>query len=104
MKTLWLAAFAAPLAWFVDLVSSFAATPPAYEHGSAGRLHVISFGSIAITVLCGVIAALYLRSAPRWECRQRFVARTALWISLLSLVLVLASAIPKWLLAPGAEP
>jgi hypothetical protein len=103
-KTVWIAALAAPLAWFCDLVISYASTPPAYRHGLATMSYAVSLSSAVIVLLSAIVLGMYLRRAPVWECRTRFVARAGLWISLLSLVLVVGMAIPNFLLAPGAEP
>ena len=103
-KSVWIAAFAAPLAWFTDLVVSYASTPPAYRHGLATTSYAVSFGSAVIAAVSAIVLGLYQRRAPVWECRTRFVARTGFWISLLSLLLVVGMAIPNFLLAPGAEP
>jgi ABC-type Fe3+ transport system permease subunit len=65
-KTVWIAAFAAPLAWFCDLVVSYAATPPAYRHGLATMSYAASLSSAVIIGLSAIVLGLYLRRAPVW--------------------------------------
>lgn len=93
---MWLAAFAGPLAWFVDLVASWMLTPGAYLHTSALGIHVMTVIAVAACVLAIVYAARHRD--------QGFIAHVALFLAVFSLLVILAMAVPKWMLAPGAEP
>jgi hypothetical protein len=95
-RVLWIAAFAGPLAWFCDLVASWMLTPGAYNHRPAVSIHVIS-------IVCALIAAS--AAVIAWKKRdQGFVARAALGLAVFSLLVIIGMAVPKWMLAPGAEP
>jgi hypothetical protein len=95
-RLLWAAAFAGPLAWFGDLISSWMLTPGAYQHRPSLSIHVITVIAALVAAGAGVVA---------WQKRdQGTVARAALFLAMFSLLVILGMAVPKWMLAPGAEP
>lgn len=95
-RVLWVAAFAGPIAWFVDLVASWMLTPGAYNHRPAYSIHAMSIICALVAAAAGVVA---------WHKRdQGFVARVALFLAAFSLLVIIGMAVPKWMLSPGAEP
>jgi len=95
-RVVWVAAFAGPLAWFLDLVASWMLTPGAYNHRDAISIHVISVLSALVAAAAGIVA---------WRRREQgFVAHAAVFLAAFSLLVILGMAVPKWMLAPGAEP
>jgi putative flippase GtrA len=95
-RWLWIAAFTGPLAWFLDLVASWMATPGAYRHEPSLSIHVISVVSILATLAAGIYAFRHRR--------EGFVAQCAMFLAAFSLLVILGMAVPKWILPPGAEP
>ena len=95
-RVVWIAAFAGPLAWFFDLTASWILTPGAYNHRPALSIHVISIVCALVAGAAGIVA---------WRRRdQGFVAHMAVFLAAFSLLVILGMAVPKWMLAPGAEP
>jgi hypothetical protein len=95
-RVLWIAAFAGPLAWFTDLVASWMLTPGAYQHRPALSIHVISILCAAVAAGAGVVA--FRRRS------EGVLAYAALALAAFSLLVIVGMAVPKWMLAPGAEP
>jgi uncharacterized membrane protein len=95
-RWLWIAAFTGPLMWFLDLVTSWMATPGAYQHKPSIAIHVISAISVIATGAAGIYA---------WRHRRTgFIAQCAVFLAAFSLLVILGMAVPKWILSPGAEP
>jgi hypothetical protein len=101
-RWLWIAAVAGPLAWFLDETVSWSVTPAAYERGPSWPLHLVSALALAVAIASTIVA---WRRVPQADStRARMMAYGALVLGLLAILLVLATAVPKWMLAPGAEP
>jgi hypothetical protein len=96
--------------WFVLLCSAWAIAPAAHAPGSTGPLLGLHALALAATAAPGLLAYRELRRLRRLETgdpageRARFLAGMALALSALAVLLVLASAVPLVILAPGAEP
>jgi MFS family permease len=107
---LWVALFAGPLAWFVDLVVSYALSPPAHHRSSVIGPWLVGAAAFAVAIGAGLLALALLRQLPPADRagprarRARFMALGAIALSAVSALLVLATAVPKWGLPPGAEP
>jgi hypothetical protein len=105
-RWLWTAIVLGPSAWFLDLTASWAITPPAYRAGDRGPLYVVTAVCLAIALASTGIALWQLR-APSDEgapSRDRWLRVSALAFGLIGVLLVVGTALPKLLLAPGAEP
>jgi hypothetical protein len=97
---LWLTTVAGPLAWLLDLVVSWVLVPPAHRGGSAAPLWWVAAVALAIaTASASTAGALLVR-----DRRDHFLAVGGLVLSVASVLLVLATAVPVLLLPPGAEP
>jgi hypothetical protein len=102
-----------PAAWFVLLCVAWAIAPAAHEPGWTGPLLGLHALALAAAAAPGLLAYRVLRQLrrepggggldPAGE-RTRFLAGMALALSALAILLVLASAVPLAILAPGAEP
>lgn len=108
---IWLgiAAASGPMIWAVLLVASWYVTPGAHERGRAGALQLMHVAAAIVVIAGGLLALRELRRSAgdlsdTVVQRRRFVALSAVVLSVLSLVLVIGSAIPAFVLPPGAEP
>jgi hypothetical protein len=101
----WIAVAMGPVAWFADLVVSYAVSPGPHRPRDASLLLAISGTAFALTGAAALIAWHQLR-APAVEraSRPRFLAHAGLALAVLSLMLIAATAAPTLVLAPGAEP
>ena len=102
---LWFAAVVGPAAWFADLLISYAVTPGPHRPRDAGILLAISAAALVLGGAGLLIAWRALRqravsSAPR----PRFLAHAGIAMSILSMTLVIATALPTLMLVPGGEP
>jgi hypothetical protein len=106
----WVFAAAGPLAWFIAHVASWMLAPGAHETAGLAALYAIDAAAFIVAVTAGAGALVRLRSlsrvapADRRVQRARFVALSGLGLSGMSIVLVIALALPHLLLLPGAEP
>ncbi len=99
---------AGPLAFAVDLAVSYFLVPRVHAGGSRASLHVVSLVALAI-LAAGAIAGVRVLRAPaggarRLEARvaerSRFLAVGGLLLSAFFLGVLVAEALPKWLLLP----
>jgi hypothetical protein len=103
-------AAAGPAAWFALLCVAWAITPAAHEARPTGVLLGLHALALAAAVIPGAVASRALRRARRGAAgdplteRARFWASAAVALSVASVLLVLANALPLFLLTPGAEP
>jgi hypothetical protein len=107
---MFLVGFAGPLAWLTMLVANWSLTPGAHEAGRLPLLRAIIGGTFLICVVSAGLARREMRRLDAIEStevvteRARFVARCALALAIMAALLAVASAIPTFLLLPGAEP
>ncbi len=102
-----MALLAGPLAWLVDLEASYALAHRACGGRVRLALHALSAGGLAVAAGAGVRAGVAWRRARRFPAagapgRARFMAAVGLGVSGLAVLLLLAAAVPKLLLA-GCE-
>jgi hypothetical protein len=103
---LWTAILAGPAIFACDLTVSYALVKPACVAFGRTPLHAISVMSFVL-VASGALFAWRLRQAlPANVCttgsdperRAHFMATLGLWSSMFFLVIVIALAIPRWVL------
>lgn len=92
---------AAPLAWFVDLVAKWMIVPGAHEPGGERALYAITGGALVVAIAAAVVSGFEVR---RVRGHARFVAEAAVVLSIVSIVLIVATAVPTLILEPGDEP
>jgi hypothetical protein len=106
---LWLGLVLGPSTWFVLLIASYAVTPGAHESSRAWTLRALHGGALLLAIAATVISWRELSCnvgdvEQTVLQRRRFVAIFALVVSVLSILLVVGSALPTLLLWPGSEP
>lgn len=107
---IWSAATAGPAAWLVLLLVSWVLTPGAHEAGRVPVLRALHVLALVITAIAALIAWREHRRLQGIDSdddiiqRQRFLARFALILGAASILLVIGSAIPTFMLLPGSEP
>lgn len=94
------AAVVGPLAWFADLVISFGVAPAPHRAPDAAALLAISGAAFAFAAAGGLVSWRALRAGEQ----RRFIARAGVALSMLAMLLVVATALPTLLLTPGGEP
>ena len=100
----WSGIFTGPLAWFLNLEANFALAPLACTSGAKLPLYLVSGVAVALTLLAGSM------SFTRWQTPEprgvqsldRTVAFAGVWVSGLSLLVIIAQVIPILLLS-GCE-
>ena len=91
---LWVGILVPPLAWAADETISYAATKWACGHQAGIALHALT-----LTTLGAIAAAATISlTADRENERARFMSVLGLMLSALFIVLVIATAVPKWVL------
>jgi hypothetical protein len=103
---LWFATVAGPVAWFGDLLVSYAVAPGPHRRPDAASLLAISGAALALALAGAVVAWRQLRAAPPPGSapRPRFLAEAGLAMSGIAVALVVATALPTLILLPGGEP
>jgi hypothetical protein len=102
-RWLWIGVLAGPLAWFADLTLSYAVCPGPRRAGPAALLLAISAAAFVLAAAGGVIGWRSLDAATS-STRARFLAEASLALSVLAMLLVIATAMPTLVLVPGGEP
>lgn len=97
--------FAGPVAWATDLVVSYVLVHPTCKGQHAGILHAATFAALAVIVAGAAIAWRSLQQTPRRPTdggasldRARFMALLGLASSAFFGAVVIAEAIPRWVL------
>jgi hypothetical protein len=107
---LWIGLFAGPLAWSLDLGLSYLLVWPARASGRTAAIHLVGAVALAITAAGAVASWIAWRrvgEAPRGvpegrvRSRSRFMALAGLVSSAFFALVILAEAIPVFLLRPG---
>jgi hypothetical protein len=103
---LWTGILAGPMAWALDLTTSYAVVKPVCHTHSDGMLHLIALGCLAMVMGGAAISWFaFQRTAgdlptdggqPRQ--RARFMAVLGMTSSALFAVQILAGAIPPWVI------
>jgi hypothetical protein len=103
---LWFATAAGPVAWFGDLLVSYAAAPGPHRRPDAASLLAISGTALLLACAGALVAWQQLRATrpPEAAPRPRFLAEAGLAMSGLAIALVIATALPTLILSPGGEP
>ena len=105
---LWFGALAGPLAWILDEGLSYAIAQHACSTGAFYELHVISAGCLALALVGFFVARWQYALVPRGaddeggspRDRSWFLARFGIASSLGFALVVLALAVPKFILSP----
>ena len=103
---LWLSIFAGPAAWAVDLLLSYSLVQWTCGGGPPMVLHLISVFSLAVIGAGAFAGWQSLRAVPEGapsdgsqpDQRAYFMASLGLVMCALFAVIVVASAIPRWIL------
>jgi hypothetical protein len=93
---LWAGILAGPAAWATDLVASYAVVQWTCRHQRYDVLHLVTVAAVAVT-LAGALAAwraLQQSSADR----PRFMGVLGLSMSAFFVLVIVAEAIPRWVL------
>jgi hypothetical protein len=106
ISTLWAGILAGPVAWALDLTLSYSLVQWTCGGGHPIVLHVISLFAVAITAGGAFASWRALHSVPEGapddgsqpEQRGRFMALLGLSMSALFGLVVIAAAIPRWVL------
>ena len=104
LTRLWVGIFAGPLAWATDEVIGYTATAHECSTGSSTLLHALTVSAL-ITCGIGLLCARSTSTASldppndRGE-RIRSMSLAGMVLSLAFAVVVIATAIPKWMLSP----
>jgi hypothetical protein len=106
----WWGVAAGPLAWGCDLGSSYAAAPHACSTGHFYVLHVISLVFFLIALSGFALAFGTYRRLPEQAEKQGHLPRDrAFFLSLVGIgmslgfaVIIIAGAVPRWILSPCA--
>ncbi|HSS99804.1 MAG TPA: hypothetical protein VLK33_22370 [Terriglobales bacterium] len=104
LTRLWIGILAGPLAWATDEVVGYTATAHECSTGSSLLLHSLTVGAL-LTCGIGFLCArstwtASLDSANDRSERVRSMALSGLALSVAFAVVILATAIPKWILSP----
>ena len=104
MTALWAGLLAGPLAWAADLLSSYALVKWTCGHQHTTVLHLITVGALVLTA-GGAFSAWRalddVSRAPATDAsidRARFMAALGLLSSGLFALVIIATAVPKWVL------
>ena len=105
-SVLWAGILAGPLAWAVDLTTSYAMVKPACRSGLDAVLHGIPIGCLAIVLGGGVLSWLAFQQTRADEPsdgghprnRARFMAILGLASCALFALQIVAGAIPGWVI------
>jgi hypothetical protein len=106
IAVVWAGILAGPIAWLLDLGVSYALVQWVCGGGSHVVLHLISLGSLAIVAVGGGLSWLALQRASTGDGTDRsqsdepvrFMAALGLVMCALFATLVIAEAIPRWVL------
>jgi hypothetical protein len=104
----WWGVAAGPLAWGVDLGSSYAVTQHACSTGHYYVLHVISVICFVLALTGFVLAFGMHRRLPQNADKQGhssrdrafFMSLVGIVMSLFFAVIIIAGAVPRWILSP----
>jgi hypothetical protein len=91
---LWVGILVPPLAWAADETISYAATKWACGHQSSVALHALTLMTLGTIAVATTVSW----SADRENERARFMAVLGLMLSALFAIVVIATAVPKWVL------
>jgi hypothetical protein len=106
-----LGVFLPPFAWAMDLELGVFSLQRVCASGDRGVLHLLSLVAFAVVVLGGALAASAMRELGGFAtveeegddgvaARTRLFARTGILFALLFALLVVGTAIPRWVLPP----
>jgi hypothetical protein len=111
MTSLWAGVLAGPLVWAVQFLISYPVSSvsclPDYRQNHLIALNIVTLAALAIVGFCGVNSWRIFRSAPAgssieggqpWD-RARFMGLLGVLVSLLFIAVIIATAMPPWLLA-----
>jgi hypothetical protein len=91
---LWAGILVPPMAWAADLTISYASVKWACGHQAGIVLHALTLLTLGVITTSAIIAW-----AAEWPTeRARFMGVLALLMAALFLIVVIATAIPKWAL------
>jgi hypothetical protein len=106
--SLWAGVFSGPVGWALDVGISYAVVPWACEMNHPNLLHLFSALGLALVVAGAFVSYRCLASLPRESNtdgghavdRSRFLAVLGLAMNALFLLVVLANAVPRFILSP----
>jgi hypothetical protein len=108
---LWTGIFAGPILWAADEVIGYSATAHECSTGSEALFHLLTIGAL-VGCLGGFVLAAQAWRALSGESRPSLSDGTSEWTRVMAVagmvlsaafaLLVIATAIPKWMLSPCA--
>ena len=102
-RWLWIGVLVGPAAWFGNLLVSYAVCPGPRHAGPIALLLAISAAAFVLAAGGALIGWRSLDGAAA-STRARFLAEASLALSVLAMLLVVATALPTLVLVPGGEP
>jgi hypothetical protein len=103
LATLWAGILAGPIGWGVDEVVGYSSAAHECSTGRMTLLHALSIGALALCGMGFFLALGFYSATPNGtpvEERQKTMAQAGMVLSVAFAVVVIATAIPKWMLDP----
>lgn len=104
LTRLWIGILAGPIAWAVDEVVGYTVTAHECSTGSVTLIHALTYIGLLVCALGLIsarsVAAIYPCCTEEHEDRIRSMAISGMALSLGFALVILATAIPKWILSP----
>lgn len=103
---LWTGILAGPIAWAIDEVIGYTATPHACSTGHTYVLHVLTLATLAVCAV-GFLSAWEARlrspaslADDNAEQRRTFMSYGGMILNIGFAMVIIATAIPRWMLSP----
>jgi hypothetical protein len=103
LAALWAGILAGPIGWGVDEVVGYSGAAHECSTGRMTLLHGLSIGALALCGMGFFLALGFYSANPEGtavEQRQKAMAKAGMILSIAFAVVVIATAIPKWMLDP----
>jgi hypothetical protein len=107
IAALWAGIVLGPIAWAFDLQLSYALTYKACSTGKYFILYIVSFSTMIVALGGALISYSVLVRARAGEDegghgrdRAHFMARMGLYLSLAFVIVIIAQAVPRFMLSP----
>jgi hypothetical protein len=97
---LWAGMLVPPIAWAADETISYTLVKWACNHHTTTQIQVLTFATLAVIVMSGVIGwtAQHDRRDAVERARARFMATLGMATAAFFIVMTIAMAVPKWAL------
>jgi hypothetical protein len=110
-RWLWVGLLSGPLAWGLQLQTSYSLTETACATGHQWLLHLVGFAAVLVPVASGLLAARLFQRLPEGSTgygddlrsRARFMALSGIVMSAFFVLVNLAMWIPSWILGACAH-